>query len=318
MSHMMLTNHLALDQIFTPHQMKKPSIQSYFAWIDAMASCITDSSSKSNNEPFLLAASQCILKLCINPFRPSCSGKQYYPAPSIFVITVRLKLLKSTPNFLKHTHTQNLKMVPIHCRSMPCHVTKDLVGSCALSRDQTPCLLLCLVTWPDTMFALVPCHMTRPLVCSCALSRDQDPVLWTAHIMHLTIFWEMHSMATERAAIPVLYTFLRTHSTRIADATYPPPPPPPRWGTALLPCAKPCLYKAARNWLVGLNFHTTMTWQHGASDPTDWPWYIAACHFYLALALPLRSFDVGHECKINVPVCERYIINCGTPSIQNA
>ena len=40
--------------------------------------------------------------------------------------------------------------------------------------------------------------------------------------------------------------------------------------------------------------------------------------FYLALAMPLGSFDVGRECIINVSTCERYTINCGTPSIQNA
>ena len=40
------------------------------------------------------------------------------------------------------------------------------------------------------------------------LFSHHDPVLWTAHIMHLTIFWEAHSMATERAAIPVLKALL--------------------------------------------------------------------------------------------------------------
>ena len=92
----------------------------------------------------------------------------------------------------------------------------------------------------------------------------------------------------------------------------------PQWCRALLPRVKPCLYEASRSWLAGLNFRATMTSQYGASDPSDWPWHIEARHFYLTLALPLRSFDVWRECKINVSACERYTINCGTPSIQNA
>ena len=35
------------------------------------------------------------------------------------------------------------------------------------------------------------------------------------------------------------------------------------------------------------------------------------------LALPLTSFYVRRECKINVSACERYTISCGIPSIQN-
>ena len=101
---------------------------------------------------------------------------------------------------------------------------------------------------------------------------------------------------------------LRTHDTCIADATY----------TSSLRGVKPCLYEASRSWLTGLNFRATMTSQQGTSDLTDWPWHIAARHFYLALTLPLRPFDVGRECKINVSACERYTINCGVPSIQNA
>ena len=90
----------------------------------------------------------------------------------------------------------------------------------------------------------------------------------------------------------------------------------PPWRRALLPRVKPCFYEASRSWLAGLNFHPMMTSQHRASDPNDWPWHIAACSFYLAL--PQRSFNVGCECKINVSACERYTINCGIPSIQNA
>ena len=71
-----------------------------------------------------------------------------------------------------------------------------------------------------------------------------------------------------------------------------------------------------QSWLSGLNLRATLTSQHWARDPTDWPWHIAARHFYLALLL--RSFNVGRECKINVSACERYTMNCGTPSIQNA
>ena len=55
--------------------------------------------------------------------------------------------------------------------------------------------------------------------------------------------------------------------------------PLPPWRRALLPLVKPCLYEASRSWLAGLNFRATMTSQHGASDPTDWPWHIAARHF---------------------------------------
>ena len=32
----------------------------------------------------------------------------------------------------------------------------------------------------------------------------KNPGLWTAHIMHIMIFWEAHGMATERAAFAVL------------------------------------------------------------------------------------------------------------------
>ena len=92
----------------------------------------------------------------------------------------------------------------------------------------------------------------------------------------------------------------------------------PPWHRVLLPCVKPYLYKASRSWQAGLNFHATKTSQHWASDPTDWPWHIAACYFHLALALPLWSFDGGCECKINISTCKRYTINCGTLSIQNA
>ena len=92
----------------------------------------------------------------------------------------------------------------------------------------------------------------------------------------------------------------------------------PPWCRALLPCIKPCLYKVSRSWLAGLNFHATMKSQHAASDPTDWPWHIATCHFYLALALLLQSFNVRCECKVNVSACERYTTHCGTPAIQNA
>ena len=50
-----------------------------------------------------------------------------------------------------------------------------------------------------------------------------------------------------------------------------------------------------------------------------WPWHTAAHHFYLAL--PLLSFDVGHECKINwlptnLSACRRYTRDRGTPPIQ--
>ena len=81
----------------------------------------------------------------------------------------------------------------------------------------------------------------------------------------------------------------------------------PPWRRPLLPRVKPCLYEASRSWLAGLNFRATMTSQHWASDPTDWPWHIAARHFYLSI--PLRSFDIGRECKINISTCERYTIN---------
>ena len=92
----------------------------------------------------------------------------------------------------------------------------------------------------------------------------------------------------------------------------------PPWCRALLPHIKPCLYQASWSWLAGLNFHAMLMSQHRASDPTDWPWHIAAHLFYLNLALPLQSVNVWRECKINVSVCERYTINCGIPSIQNA
>ena len=38
-------------------------------------------------------------------------------------------------------------------------------------------------------------------------------------------FLEAHGMATERALIPILKALLRTHGTRIADATYASFPP---------------------------------------------------------------------------------------------
>ena len=130
--------------------------------------------------------------------------------------------------------------------------------------------------------------------------------------MHLMTFWKAHCMAIERNRILVLYALLRTHSTHIADTTYTSSPPRCK---ALLPHTKPRLYKASRSWLAGLNFHTMMTSQHKMSDPTNWPWHIAAHHFYLAL--PLWLFNVGRKCKINVSACERYTINCGILSIQN-
>ena len=39
-------------------------------------------------------------------------------------------------------------------------------------------------------------------------------------------------------------------------------------------------------------------------------------HLYYYLVLPLRSFGVGRECKINLLACGRYTINCGIPPIQ--
>ena len=91
--------------------------------------------------------------------------------------------------------------------------------------------------------------------------------------------------------------------------------PFPLWCRALPPQVKRCLYKASRSWLAGLNFHMMLTSQHCASDSTDWPWHIAAWHFYLALLF--WSFSVGRECKIKVSACERYTINCGIPTITS-
>ena len=48
---------------------------------------------------------------------------------------------------------------------------------------------------------------------------------------------------------------------------------------------------------------------------SNWPWHWAAHHFYLALLL--RSFDVGCECKIYLSVYGKYTNNCGIPPIQN-
>lgn len=51
---MVLATHLALACIFTPGQLKKPVI--YLAWIDKRVLCmVTDSSSKSEDELFVLA-----------------------------------------------------------------------------------------------------------------------------------------------------------------------------------------------------------------------------------------------------------------------
>ena len=48
---------------------------------------------------------------------------------------------------------------------------------------------------------------------------------------------------------------------------------------------------------------------------TELTMHSAARHFYLAL--PVRPFNVGRECKIYLSACRRYIINCGIQAIQN-
>ena len=67
------------------------------------------------------------------------------------------------------------------------------------------------------------------------------------------------------------------------------------------------------DWLVELP--KMLTSQHRVCDPTDWPRHNGARHFYLTL--PIWSFDVRCECRINLSACERHTINCWIPPIQN-
>ena len=64
-------------------------------------------------------------------------------------------------------------------------------------------------------------------------------------------------------------------------------------------------------WLVDLDFHATLTSGRCAASPS---YHALARHFHLAFLF--RSCDVGRECKICLPACGRYTINCGIPSMQ--
>ena len=66
-------------------------------------------------------------------------------------------------------------------------------------------------------------------------------------------------------------------------------------------------------WLAGLDSRATLTSRRCAASRTDW--LSAVRHFHLAF--PLRSFDVGRECKIHLTACWKYIINYSLTSIQN-
>ena len=63
-----------------------------------------------------------------NPFSPSCSCKQYFPAPSTFVNTARLTGKKIVEKLTQVSQTQS-KMVQILCRSVPCRMIRHLVCS---------------------------------------------------------------------------------------------------------------------------------------------------------------------------------------------